>query len=113
MRAELGFALLTIGTIGALLGVVTLAVGLITKRARLLDIGRRYVAVVLFAAVAAFVVMETALFAHDYSLQFVVDNVARATPGLYTFMATWVKTQKISGVSTQAAIAHGGSEGAA
>jgi len=89
VRAELGFALLTIGTVGALLGVVTLATGLITKRPRLLDIGRRYVPVVLFAAVGAFVVMETALFAHDYSLQFVADNVARATPGLYTFTAAW------------------------
>ena len=47
MRAELGFALLTIGTVGALLGVATLATGIITKRPRLLDIGRRYVVVVL------------------------------------------------------------------
>ena len=33
--------------------------------------------------------METALFAHDFSMQYVADNVARATPGLYTFTAAW------------------------
>ena len=33
--------------------------------------------------------METALFGHDFSIQYVADNVARATPGLYTFTAAW------------------------
>ncbi len=33
--------------------------------------------------------METALFAHDFSLVYVANNVARATPGLYTFTAAW------------------------
>jgi cytochrome c-type biogenesis protein CcmF len=89
MRAELGYALLTIGTVAALLGVVTLAVGLATRRPALLDTGRRYVAVILFTAIGAFAVMESALFAHDYSIQYVVNNVARATPGLYTFTALW------------------------
>ena len=43
----------------------------------------------MLAAVGAFAVMESALFAHDFSLKFVADNVARATPGLYTFTAAW------------------------
>ncbi len=43
----------------------------------------------LLAAVGAFVVMETALFAHDFSIAYVADNVAQATPGLYTFTAAW------------------------
>ncbi len=34
-------------------------------------------------------VMESALFAHDFSIKYVADNVARATPGLYTFTAAW------------------------
>ena len=59
------------------------------NRPRLLDVGRRYVLVCLVAAVGAFVVMETALFGHDFSIQYVADNVARATPGLYTFTAAW------------------------
>ena len=29
------------------------------------------------------------MWAHDFSLQYVADNVARATPGLYTFTAAW------------------------
>ena len=33
--------------------------------------------------------MESALFAHDFSLAYVADNLARATPGLYTFSAAW------------------------
>ena len=33
--------------------------------------------------------METALFGHDFSIKYVADNVARATPGLYTFTAAW------------------------
>ena len=33
--------------------------------------------------------MESALFAHDFSIAYVADNLARATPGLYTFTAAW------------------------
>ena len=33
--------------------------------------------------------MESAMFAHDYSIAYVTENVARATPGLYTFTAGW------------------------
>jgi cytochrome c-type biogenesis protein CcmF len=89
MRGQLGFGLLTIGTVAAALGVATLATGLATGRRALLDIGRRYVVVILVAAIGAFVVMETALYGHDFSLKYVADNVARATPGLYTFTAAW------------------------
>jgi cytochrome c-type biogenesis protein CcmF len=89
MRASLGYAFLTVGTAAAALGLATIAIGLARENARYLDLGRRFVAVVLAGAFGAFVVMETALFAHDYSLQFVADNVARATPGLYTFTAAW------------------------
>ncbi|MDQ1457671.1 MAG: cytochrome c-type biosis protein CcmF [Actinomycetota bacterium] len=89
MRAQLGFGLLTIGTVACALGLATLATGLATRRRSLLELGRRYVAVVLVAAVGAFVVMETALFGHDFSIKYVADNVARATPGLYTFTAAW------------------------
>ena len=33
--------------------------------------------------------MESALYGHDFSIKYVADNVARATPGLYTFTAAW------------------------
>src|SRR4051794_15029717 len=89
MRAQLGYGFLTIGTAAATLGLITTAAGIARHRPRLLDLGRRYVVLVLLAAVGAFVVMETALFGHDFSLQYVANNVARATPGLYTFTAAW------------------------
>jgi cytochrome c-type biogenesis protein CcmF len=89
MRAQLGIGLLTIGTVAAALGLATIATGLATGRRTLLDVGRRYVLVILVCAIGAFVVMETALFGHDFSLKYVADNVARATPGLYTFTAAW------------------------
>jgi cytochrome c-type biogenesis protein CcmF len=89
MRAQLGYGLLTIGTVAAFLGLVSLGAGLTTGRRTLLDAGRRYVPVILVSAIGAFVVMETALFSHDFSIKYVSDNVARATPGLYTFTAAW------------------------
>jgi cytochrome c-type biogenesis protein CcmF len=89
MRAQLGYGLLTISTVACALGLATLATGLATGRSALLDVGRRYIAVILVAVIAAFVVMETALYGHDFSIKFVADNVARATPGLYTFTAAW------------------------
>jgi cytochrome c-type biogenesis protein CcmF len=89
MRAQLGYGMLTIGTAAAALGLVTTAAGITRRQARLLDLGRRYVVLVLLAAVGAFVVMESALFARDFSLQYVANNVARATPRLYTFTAAW------------------------
>jgi len=89
MRAQLGYGLLTIGTVAAFLGLVSLGAGIATGRRTLLDAGRRYVFVILVAALGAFVVMETALFGHDFSIKYVTDNVAHATPGLYTFTAAW------------------------
>ena len=89
MRAQLGYALLAVGTAAAALGVVTLAIGIRQHRPALLRLARRYVIVVLLAAIGAFVVMESAMFAHDFSIAYVADNVARATPGLYTFTAVW------------------------
>jgi cytochrome c-type biogenesis protein CcmF len=89
MRSQLGYGLLTIGTAASALGVATLATGIARHNTRLLELGRRYIVIVLCAAIGAFAVMESALFAHDYSIKYVVNNVAHATPGLYTFTALW------------------------
>src|SRR3974390_554142 len=93
MRASLGTLWIAIGAAASLLGLVTLAVGIGTKRPALLELGRRFVAVVVLAAVAAFAVRESARFAHDFSGADVANNVARATPGLYTFTAAWSALQ--------------------
>ena len=84
MKASLGVLAIALGTSGAVLGVGTLAVGLTRRDERLLRIGRRYVFVVLAAAVLAAAVMEWALLTHDFSIEYVADNNARATPLLYT-----------------------------
>jgi cytochrome c-type biogenesis protein CcmF len=81
--------MLAVGTAASVLGVATLGAGIHLKRPALLQLARRYVFVVLLAAIGAFVVMQSALFAHDFSIAYVADNVARATPGLYTFTAAW------------------------
>jgi cytochrome c-type biogenesis protein CcmF len=93
MRAQLGYAMLAVGAAASLLGFATLAAGLWQRRPGLLRLGRRYVVVVVAAAVGAFAVMESALFAHDFSIEYVANNVARATPGLYTFTAAWAALQ--------------------
>ena len=87
MRAAIGWR--HRGRAAAALGIVTILVGVYKDRPVLLRIGRRYVFVTLMAAVAAFATMESALFAHDFSLRYVANNVARATPGLFTFTAAW------------------------
>ena len=77
MRAQLGYGILAIGTAAAVLGVATLIAGLALRLPKLLELARRYVLVVLLAAIGAFAVMESALFAHDYSIKYVTENVAR------------------------------------
>jgi cytochrome c-type biogenesis protein CcmF len=89
MKAAIGFAAISVSASASLLGVVVLAAGLRRGRADLLRSGRRFVVVVMLGAVVAFVTMEWALFSHDFSIAYVADNVARATPGLYTFTALW------------------------
>ena len=88
-RAQLGFALVAVGAAASLIGLCTALAGIRARRARLIALSRRYVAVVVVAAFGAFAVMEWSLFAHDFSIRFVSENVALATPGLYTFTAAW------------------------
>ena len=78
-----------LGAVASLYGVAVLAVGLAKGDPRMLRAGRRGAWLALGAGVAAFVVMEWALFSHDFSIAYVASNVARATPVLYTFTALW------------------------
>jgi cytochrome c-type biogenesis protein CcmF len=89
VKASLGVLALALGTSAALLGVATLAIGLFRSDERLLRVGRRYVFVVLAAAVGAVAVMEWALISHDFSIEYVAENNARATPLLYTISGLW------------------------
>ncbi|MET1003292.1 MAG: cytochrome c biogenesis protein CcsA, partial [Acidimicrobiia bacterium] len=89
MNAAVGYAALLCGAVGAVIGIAVLGLGLRRGEARLLRMGRESVFVTLAAAVVAFAAMERALFTHDFSIEYVARNVARATPGLYTFTAAW------------------------
>ena len=89
MKPTLGTLAVAAGLNASLLGIAVLANGLRRRDPRLLLAGRRFVWVLLAAAVIAVAVMEWALVTHDFSLQYVVDNHARATPLLYTVSALW------------------------
>ncbi|MGH8976630.1 MAG: heme lyase CcmF/NrfE family subunit [Acidimicrobiia bacterium] len=89
MRAAVGYGAITAGAAACVLGIVTILFGMHRGRPALVRTGSRYVLVTLLAALAAFATMEWALFAHDFSISYVSENVARATPGLYTFTAAW------------------------
>ncbi|MDQ4131672.1 MAG: cytochrome c biogenesis protein CcsA [Actinomycetota bacterium] len=89
MTAALGTAAVTLGLIGAVLGVVTLGVGLRRHDDRFLRAGQRYCWLVLAGAVVAVVAMEIALISHDFSLQYVAQNNSRGTPLLYTITGLW------------------------
>ena len=85
----LGTFALVAGAVSTLLGIVALLAGVVRHDARLLDAGRRFIAPMVLATILAFVAMEWAMFSHDYSIRYVADNVANATPGLFTFTAAW------------------------
>ena len=93
MNAVLGQLGVWLGFTGALVGVVVVAVGL-RRRAtgarpdRRLD-GRLFAPVVLVGALVAVAAMEHALITHDFSLVYVADNNARATPLLYSVTGLW------------------------
>jgi cytochrome c-type biogenesis protein CcmF len=89
MTAQLGTLLILVGLAASALGLATTGAGIARQERRLLETGRRYLYVILIAAVGSFALMEVALFGHDYSIKFVAENVANATPGLYTFTAAW------------------------
>ena len=89
MKSALGYGAVTVGFFAALFGVLTLAVGLRRRDPRLLLSGRRFVAMVLAAAVVAALVMEWALLTHDFSIEYVAENHSRATPLLFTIASMW------------------------
>jgi cytochrome c-type biogenesis protein CcmF len=89
VKASLGVLALALGGAGALLGMLVLGWGLLRGDARLLRLGRRYAFVILAGAVLAVVAMEWALITHDFSIRYVAENNAKATPLLFTITGLW------------------------
>jgi len=93
VNAALGRIGVWLGLLAAVAGVVTLAWSLV-RRARgkesdpRLD-GRVWAPVLLGGALLAVGAMEHALVTHDFSLVYVADNNARATPLLYSITGLW------------------------
>jgi cytochrome c-type biogenesis protein CcmF len=89
VSAIVGSAAVALGLGAAVLGVLTLALGLRRGDTRLLRGGQRYVWLVLAGAVLATVAMEYALLTHDFSLRYVAAHGSRSTPLLYTITGMW------------------------
>ncbi len=95
MNAALGRAGVTLGFVAAVLGIVTLGVGLWQARKAgdqaepVLRLGRSFAWLVLGGAVLAALSMEVALVTHDFSLSYVAANGSRSTPLLYTVASMW------------------------
>ena len=89
MSAALGTAGVWVGLLGAVIGVVTLGMGLRRRDAKLLEAGRKYTWVIVAGAVLGVIAMETALLRHDFSLKYVAENGSRDTPLLFTITGMW------------------------
>jgi cytochrome c-type biogenesis protein CcmF len=89
VKATLGVFAVAVGASAAGVGIFVLVMGLLTGDDRLLVVGRRFLFGVLAAAAAAAGAMEWALLTHDYSLKYVAENNARATPLLFTVSGLW------------------------
>src|SRR3954471_16351180 len=89
MSATLGTAGVWLGLFGALVGVVTLGLGLRRRDDRMLEAGRKYTWVIVAGAVLGVIAMEAALITHDFSLKYVAENGSRQTPLLFTITGMW------------------------
>lgn len=89
MNAAAGQSAVLLAFGAAVLGVVTLVVGLTKDRPNLVRTGRTYTWVILLGAVVATAAMQHALITHDFRLQYVAANDSTSTPLLFRISAMW------------------------
>jgi cytochrome c-type biogenesis protein CcmF len=89
VNAALGMGGVVLGFVGSLGAIVSIAMGLRSRRPDLLRMSRTYALMVLGGAVIAFAAMERALITRDFSLKYVAENGSSATPPLYNFATLW------------------------
>ncbi len=89
MNATLGAAANVLGLSGAVIGVITVTVGLVRHRPELVRLGRRYAWLTFACSLAAFVIMERALITRDFTVLFVAENGSSRTPAIYNFATLW------------------------
>ena len=89
MNIALGTAGVVLGLLGALVGAVTLAVGLVGKRPALVRSGRLYAYLVLGGGLLMTLAMQRALLTDDFTVRFVHDNSSTKTPLLFKIATMW------------------------
>ncbi|HEX2576518.1 MAG TPA: heme lyase CcmF/NrfE family subunit, partial [Aquihabitans sp.] len=89
MNAALGTGGVVLGVAGSFGAIVTIALGLRSRRPALLAMSRTYALMVLGGGLLAFVAMERALITRDFSLKYVATNGSRSTPALFNFATLW------------------------
>ncbi|MDH5519309.1 MAG: cytochrome c biogenesis protein CcsA, partial [Acidimicrobiia bacterium] len=93
MNSVLGFAFVALGLAASVMGAVGGTYALVamapSRQPIFLRTVRRWAALVVVAAVGAFVVMEVALFQRDFTVSYVSKVGSRATPPLFNFAALW------------------------
>ncbi|MGE0305203.1 MAG: heme lyase CcmF/NrfE family subunit [Acidimicrobiia bacterium] len=89
MNASLGTAGVTLGFAASLLGAISLIVGLVTHRFKLVKVGPSYAMLAALGALVSAVAMERALITRDYEIAYVASNVANGTRPLFVFTALW------------------------
>ena len=89
MNAAVGESALLLAFGGALVGCITLVIGVVTGRPNMLRTGRTYAFVILAGAVIATAAMQHALITHDFTLRYVANNDSTSTPLLFRVTAMW------------------------
>jgi cytochrome c-type biogenesis protein CcmF len=89
MNAAIGESAVVLGLVASIVGVITLAIGLVRGRTPLLRAGRTYTWLILAGAVLAAFAMERGLLTNDFSLKYVAANGGRATPLLFKITGMW------------------------
>lgn len=89
MNAAAGESAVLLAFGGALVGFVTLVIGLTKGRPNLVRTGRSYTWVIVVGAVLATAAMQHALITRDFTLRYVADNDSLSTPLLFRITAMW------------------------
>ncbi|HVC24174.1 MAG TPA: heme lyase CcmF/NrfE family subunit [Acidimicrobiales bacterium] len=89
MNGAVGHAGVVLALLAACAGIVTISVGLATRRDSLVVRARGYVYLLLAGLLVATGAMEHALVTHDFSIAFVAHDNSRETPLLFSVTGMW------------------------
>lgn len=93
MNASLGILGLAVATASCVIGAAVLITGAVREDTRLVRQGRYAVVGLAAGAILAVGAMEAALLQHDFTIRYVAENNARATPILFTITGLWASLE--------------------